>query len=156
MISLKKAQRQLWLFGMFKIPMIAYVGPKLIELTDEKIVVKVVYKRRTKNHLKSVYLGALVVGADLVAGFHAFFISKAMNKNVALVFKDFNAEFIKRPMSDVYFVSNDGLKVKNMIERSIESCDRITEPIKIKAYTNYPKNPEHCANFTLGLSLKNK
>ena len=36
MINLKKAQRTLWLFGIFKIPMIGFVGPKLIALSDEE------------------------------------------------------------------------------------------------------------------------
>lgn len=156
MISVKKAQRSLWLFGLFKIPMIGFVGPKIIIMDDEMIVVKIKYKRRNLNHLKSIYLGALVVGADLVAGFHAFFISKSMNKNVSLVFKDFSGEFLQRPMSDVYFVCKEGRKVKEMIDRSVATGDRITKPIHIEAFTNYPENPVHCANFTLGLSLKNK
>ena len=156
MIDLKKAQRTLWLFGLFKIPMIGYVGPKIIVFDEDKIVVKVPYKRRTLNHLKSVYLGALVVGADLVAGFHAFYLARAMKLNVSLVFKDFKAEFIKRPMSDVYFICEEGQNVKAMIERSIESGERITEDIHIKAYTNYPDEMEHIADFSLGLSLKVK
>ena len=156
MISLKKAQRALWLFGLFKIPMIGYVGPKLMVLDDDKIVVKIVYKRRTLNHLKSVYLGALVVGADLVAGFHAFFIAKSMNKNLSIVFKDFNAEFIQRPMDDVYFVCHEGVRVKEMIESSIRTGERVTEKITMEAFTNYPDDPVHVANFSLGLSLKNK
>lgn len=155
-MQLKKAQRALWLFGIFKIPMIGFVGPKLIALDDEKIIVKVVYKRRTLNHLKSVYLGALVVGADLVGGFHAFFIGKSMNKNLSIVFKDFNAEFIQRPMDDVYFVCNEGVKVREMIETSVRTGERVTENIPMKAFTNYPEDPIHVANFSLGLSLKNK
>lgn len=155
-MQLKKAQRALWLFGIFKIPMIGFVGPKLIALDDEKIIVKVVYKRRTLNHLKSVYLGALVVGADLVGGFHAFFIGKSMNKNLSIVFKDFNAEFIQRPMDDVYFVCNEGVKVRGMIETSARTGERVTENIPMKAYTNYPEDPIHVANFSLGLSIKNK
>lgn len=156
MIDLKKAQRMLWLFGVFKIPMIGYVGPKIIALDEEKIIVKIPYKRRTRNHLKSVYLGALVVGADLVAGFQAFFIGKSMNKNLSIVFKDISGEFLKRPMSDVYFISNEGLKVKEMIDKSIETGERVTENILIKVFTDYPENPEHTCNFTLGLSIKNK
>jgi len=156
MINLKKAQRSLWLFGLFKIPMIGFVGPKIMLMDEEMIVVKIKYKRRTLNHLKSIYLGALVVGADLVAGFHAFFISKSLNKNVSLVFKDFSGEFLKRPMSDVYFVCKEGLKVKDMIDRSVASGERITETIHIEAFTSYPESPVLCANFTLGLSLKNK
>jgi hypothetical protein len=156
MINLKKAQRTLWLFGIFKIPMIGFVGPKLIALSDEEIVLKVPYKRRTLNHLKSIYLGALVVGADLAAGFHAFYIGKAMKRNPSLVFKYIKGDFIQRPMGDVYFVSDDGLKVRDMIERSIKNGERITEGIHIKVFTNYPENPIHCADFELGLSLKVK
>lgn len=156
MINLKKAQRDLWLFGLFKIPMIGFVGPKIIMMDDEMIVVKIKYKRRTLNHLKSIYLGALVVGADLVAGFHAFFIGKSLNKNLSLVFKDFSGEFLQRPMSDVYFVCKEGLKVRGMIDRSVSTGERITEPIHIEAFTNYPEDPIHCANFTLGLSLRSK
>ena len=156
MISLKKAQRQLWLFGLFKIPMIGFVGPKLIHMDEEKIVVKIVYKRRTLNHLKSVYLGALVVGADLVGGFHAFFIGKSMNKNLSIVFKDFNAEFIQRPMDDVYFVCTEGRRVIEMIETSVRTVERVTEKISMEAFTNYPEDPNHVASFSLGLSIKNK
>ncbi len=156
MIDLKKAQRTLWLFGLFKIPMIGFVGPKIIEFNEHRIIVKVPYKRRTLNHLKSVYLGALVVGADLVAGFHAFYMARERDLNISLVFKNFNAEFIKRPMSEVFFVCEEGQNVNAMIERSIESGERQTQDIYIKAYTNYPEDPEHIANFTLGLSLKIK
>jgi acyl-coenzyme A thioesterase PaaI-like protein len=156
MISLSKAQRVLWLFGLAKIPMIGYVSPKLILMDDKKIVIKVPYKRKTRNHLKSIYLGALVVGADLVAGFHAFAIGKELNKNLSIVFKDFHAEFIKRPMSEVYFVCNEGLEVRKMIHDSSESGERITRNIPIEAFTNYPDDTELIANFSLGLSIKVK
>ena len=43
-----------------------------------------------------------------------------------------------------------------MIESSIEKNERITEDIYIKAFTNYPDQPEHIADFTIGLSVKNK
>ena len=156
MISIKKAQRFLWLFGLFKIPMIGFVSPKLILLDNEKIIIKIPYKRRTKNHLKSIYLGALVIGADLAAGFHAFLIGREMNKNISLAFKGIHGEFISRPMSDVFFVSNEGNKVKNMIEESISSGDRITNDISIEVFTGYPEQPELVAIFTLGLSIRNK
>lgn len=156
MISLKKSQRFLWLFGIFKIPMIGFVSPKLIMMDDKQIIIKIPYKRRTKNHLKSVYMGALVIGADLASGFHAFSIGKEMNKNISLAFKGIQADFISRPMSDVYFICNEGETVKNMIEESIQSGERITKDIIIDAFTNYPEDPELIAKFTLGLSIKNK
>ena len=43
-----------------------------------------------------------------------------------------------------------------MIDKSIQSKERITEQVLIKAYINYPDNPEVVAEFSLGLSLKYK
>jgi len=64
MSELSKAKRMLWLFGFFKIPLIGYVNPKLIKLTDKSMVVKIPLRRKTKNHLGSMYFGALGIGAD--------------------------------------------------------------------------------------------
>ncbi|HLV40710.1 MAG TPA: hypothetical protein VKY37_00395, partial [Brumimicrobium sp.] len=57
-ISLRKMRRLLWLMGMFKIPMIAFVRPKLMLLDENKSQVRIKLKRRTKNHLKSMYFGS--------------------------------------------------------------------------------------------------
>lgn len=156
MISKSKAQRLLWLFGLFKIPMIGFVSPKIVQLDNEKIVIRIGHKRRSINHLGSIYLGALVIGADLAAGFHAFAMGKELNKNISIVFKNIRGDFHSRPMSDVYFVGSDGLKIKSMIESSIKTGERYTEDILISVYTKYPEDPEHIADFTLGLSVKNK
>lgn len=156
MISQKKAQRFLWLFGLFKIPMIGFVSPSIVILDDTRLVIKIPHKRRTKNHLNSIYIGALVIGADLAAGFHAFIIGKEMNKDISLAFKGIKADFISRPMSEVYFVCNEGETVTKMIEESVISGERITKDISIEVFTNYLEEAVLVANFTIGLSLKNK
>ena len=156
MSELKKANRRLWLFGLFKIPLIGFVRPRLIELSETKMVVRIPLRRRTKNHLNSMYFGALAIGADLSGAFQAFHISEEVNRKLSIVFKDFKADFISRPESDVYFVSNDGQRIRDIIKETIETGERVTRSIEIKAYTNYPANPEQVAAFTLGLSIKDK
>lgn len=156
MSDIKKARRMMWLFSVFKVPMIGYVKPKLISIDAEKAVFKIKLRRRTRNHLKSMYFGSLAIGADLAGGFHAFYLSDRMNKKIALVFKNFEAEFIKRPDSDVYFVSESGNLVQEMIDQTIATKERVTQSISIDAYTNYFTNPEKVAEFKLGLSLKDK
>lgn len=156
MSDIKKARRMMWLFSVFKVPMIGYVKPKLISIDAEKAVFKIKLRRRTRNHLKSMYFGSLAIGADLAGGFHAFYLSDRMNKKIALVFKNFEAEFIKRPDSDVYFVSESGNLVQEMIDQTIATKERVTQSISVDAYTNYFTNPEKVAEFKLGLSLKDK
>ena len=41
-----------------------------------------------------------------------------------------------------------------MVQETIRTGERITQPIQIKAVINYPENPEEVAVFDLGLSVK--
>ena len=71
-----------WLFFFlkFKIPVLGFVSPKIIELTDTHVKVKIKLNWKNKNHLNSMYFGALAVGADVAAGFHAFYYADKFNK----------------------------------------------------------------------------
>ena len=101
-----------------------------------------------------MYFGALAVGADLAGGLHGFYHAERAKVNVSLAFKSFQAEFIRRPESDVFFVSKMGDAVKEMISDSQKTGQRINKPLLVAAYTNYPTQPEEVARFTLELSLK--
>jgi len=144
----------LWRFGRFKVPMIGSLKPKLITLNDKECVIKLALNRHSKNHLNSMYLGALTVGADLAGGLHGFYHAERAKAHVSLAFKSFQAQFLRRSESDVYFVCEMGEVVQNMIIDSQRSGQRINKPVDVTAYTNYPQQPEAVAKFTLELSLK--
>src|SRR5437016_5674106 len=55
-------------FGLLKVPMLLFVSPSVVEITDEKCVIKIRLNRRTKNHLNSLYFGSLAAGADCAGG----------------------------------------------------------------------------------------
>jgi len=155
MMNLRKHFRwYLWLFGHFQVRMIGYLRPKIIEINDQKLVVKIALNRRSRNHLRSMYFGALAVGADVAGGFHGFYHAEKEKLNVSLVFKSFRAQFLRRPEHDVYFVSNMGDTVAEMLERSKGSGERQNEMIRIDAFTGYPNQSEKVAEFDLELSIK--
>jgi hypothetical protein len=101
-----------------------------------------------------MYFGALAVGADLAGGLHGFYHSLQKQYKVSLVFKSFHAQFLRRPESDVYFVCSEGALVESMIQESKTTGQRVTKPIQIKAFTDYPSLIEEVASFTLELSVK--
>lgn len=151
---LKRYKLFLWYFSHFKVALIGYLKPRLIKLTDSDIVVCLPLKRRSRNHLNSMYFGALAVGADLAGGLHGFYHADLAQCKVSLAFKSFQAQFLRRPESDVYFVCTEGNIVKQMIEESKNSKERVNKPISIKAYTDYLTQPEEVADFILELSVK--
>ena len=75
---------------------------------------------------------------------------------MSIVFKNFNAKFISRPESDVFFVSEDGSVIQEIVDESVKTKERVTRDINIKAFVNYPENPVAIAEFELGLSVKDK
>lgn len=146
-------KRMVFLLGIFKIPLIGYVKPKVIQVDATTVKVKIRIRRRTKNHLNSMYFGALAVGADVTGGIHAFYFAEEHGRKVSFAFKGMTAEFHKRAESDVTFVSNDGSTVRGAIEQSIATGDRVNDEVKVNAYNS---ENELVASFVMGVSVKVK
>jgi len=149
--SINTLRWKLFLLGFFRIPIIGFARPKLIEIDDAFVKVKIKLNRRTKNHLNSMYFGALAVGADIAGGIHVFYFSEIFGKKISFSFKGMKADFLKRAESDVDFESNEGELIKQAIEESIKSGERINQTITVKAYD---KNREVIATFEMIASLK--
>ena len=115
-------------FGLSKAPLIFYCCPSVIKLAEETTVIKIPFKRRNKNHLKSMYFGPLAVGADVAGGVLAMESIRKSGRNISLIFKDFKAEFLKRPEGDTYFTCNDGQSVKNLIDETTKTGERVNIP----------------------------
>ena len=105
-VSIRKMRWLMFLLGRVKIPLIGYTSPKLISIDSQSVQVKIKLRRRTKNHLNSMYFGALAVGADIAGGIQVFYFSKLIGREISFAFKGMNAEFIKRAESYIIFESN--------------------------------------------------
>lgn len=143
-------------FGFTKVPLIYYCRPSVIKLTKESAVINIPFKRRNRNHLKSMYFGTLAVGADVVGGVLAMYLIQKSNRKISLVFKDFKAEFLKRPEGDTHFTCNDGAAVQELLNQAIKTGERVNFPLKITATVPTISGDEPVAEFILTLSLKDK
>jgi acyl-coenzyme A thioesterase PaaI-like protein len=153
MKELTKANLYLKLFGLLKIPLIFFCRPKVVEISSQKITVKIPLRRRTKNHLNSMYFGVLAVGADVAGGLIAMKLINEKKLKISLVFKDFKADFLKRPEGDVYFTCEDGDLIASMLEQAVATGERIEKPVNVTA-TVPSVSSEPVARFILTLSLK--
>lgn len=151
--ELKKMRRLLWLMGIVKIPMIHFTSPKLLNINDESVEVRVKLRRRTKNHLKSMYFGALAVGADVAGGIHAYYFAKKSGVNVSFAFKSMQAEFLMRATTDIIFKSMDGPIVQEVIQEAIEKQERVNKMVTVEAFDT---NKEKVAIFQMEISVKVK
>jgi len=142
--------------GFTKIPMIFYVRPRIMEITDSTCAIKIPFNRRTRNHLNSIYIGALVIGADLAGGVMVLNKTQDQPAKIMPVFKDMKADFLKRVDADAIFTCQDGEKVNNLIQKVIDTGERHHENLHIEVTAPEKYGDEILATFSLTLSLKVK
>jgi acyl-coenzyme A thioesterase PaaI-like protein len=145
---------RLWAFK--KIRLISYVRPSVVELTDERCEIVVPLSWRTRNHLRSMYFGALCTGADAAAALIGLKASEKAGGKTAIIFKDMRAEFLKRAEADVHFACEQGREILALLESAERSGER--ENLLVHVVATVPKllGAEPVARFTLTLSVKRR
>ncbi|WP_413479429.1 DUF4442 domain-containing protein [Vibrio hibernica] len=151
---LTSANQHLVYFGEQLVPMIGYCKPEIIKLTQESVEIKMPLMKSTKNHLNSMYFGALAVGADTAGGFLAISKSEQMGQKISLAFKAVKAEFLVRPEADVVFVCNDGKLIDQMLAETMNTGLRVNQVVTIIALCPSLNGDDPMATFELTLSVK--
>lgn len=149
-----KSTMLIWMLGITKIPMIWYCKPSVVEIDEDHCVLKIKLKRKTKNHVNSMYIGALTVGADLAGGILALELVNKSGRKMNPVFKDMQANYLKRAEGHVYFTCTEGEKIKEMVQKAVDTGERINQPVNITATVPNKLGNEPVAEFVLTLSLK--
>jgi acyl-coenzyme A thioesterase PaaI-like protein len=144
-------------FSFWKIPLLYFVNPSVVKMTEEEVVISIPFLHRNKNHLGSMYFGVLCIGADAAGGFIAArALQQVKNGKGSLIFKDFQAKFLKRPEGRTLFTCKDGLKIREAVKKAEETLERVELPVTIVATVPDKSGDEPVAEFVLTLSLKVK
>lgn len=154
MTPLTKANLGLWWFGWRYIPLIGFCTPRIRRMTSTSLAISMPHSWRTKNHLGSIYFGALAIGADLAGAFLVFSKANELGINANFAFKDVQGEFLKRPEAEVWFESDDGAMIDQMLADSLASGQRINQTVSVRITCPSLHGDEVMARFQLTLSVK--
>lgn len=141
--------------SILKIPLLAFITPRIVEMTDEKVVVRVRLDRRTQNHLGVLYFGALAMGAELSVATRALEAISESGKKIDFIFKDFQCEFLKRADGHANFVCADGLAINALIKATVQDGERHSETFEGYAFCP-EKGDEPVMKYKVTLSVKRR
>ncbi len=144
----------LFFFALRKLPLILFCMPKINTLTKSSCHIKIPLTYFTKNHVGSMYFGVLLIGVDLCCGLLALHLIKKSNYKIGIIFKDVRASFIKRAENAVRFECNKGSEIREMINETIQTNERVSKSIKVSAFDI--KTNECVVEYEIGLSIKYK
>ena len=102
-----------------------------------------------------MYFGALCAGADCAAGAFAMHLIRQQPHNISLIFKDFEAQFLKRAEGDVHFCCRQGKEIAELVTQAATSGERVERQFEVIA-TVPSLSDEPVARFKLTLSLKKR
>jgi acyl-coenzyme A thioesterase PaaI-like protein len=139
-----------------RIPVLLFIGPRVLELDDEGAAVMVPLGWRTKNHVGSMYVGVMAAAADLASGMNAFSLIRSRYRQVVPVFKFANMEFLKRADGDTVFRTRQGRRIAGAMEETARTGERVTLPVEVVATVPSRYGDEPVARFTMGLSVKER
>lgn len=132
-------------------------SPKIVELTNDRCVVRVPLNWRTRRRdIRAMYLGTLCMGADVAAGLIAFKLVNEQRERIVFLFKDIKGEFLKRAEDDVVFTNNDGAVIQDLLRRARETGERQEATVHVIATVPSKLGDEPVAKFELTLSVKKK
>ena len=146
----------LWVFGLTKVRMIGYCRPRVVNVCDTEVVLSIPLNRRTRNHVGSLYIGAMTVGVDFVTGLTAMASIKKSKKNIVLIFKDLKSSFIKRAEGETFFTCNHTKEIEAAVKKVVDSKKRVNIEVPIIATVPEKFGDEPVAEFTITLSMKEK
>ena len=75
----------IWFFGLTKVRLILFCRPKIVDINDDEVILCIPLNRQTRNHVNSMYIGAMTVGADLVTGITAMLNIRESKRNIVLM-----------------------------------------------------------------------
>jgi len=136
--------------------MIGWVGARIVELDDRRCVVRIPLKWRTRNHVGSLYIGVLSVGADVAGALMAVDRIRRSGQPVNFLFKDLRAEYLKRAEGDTLFTCEDGERIADMVAETLRTGERVNGTVRVVATVPDKLGDEPVATFDVTLSLKHK
>jgi len=152
-----KENLMLKVMTFFCIPLASYVSPKIVEITENRCVLKIPFKRRTRSILgiRTMFLGALTTGADVAAGVPIILESSRLKKKISIAVKMLECSFLKTAKSDVYFYVENTDQVRNFVHELLANPGvRKEHTVEVTAKCPDTSGDEPIARFTLIYSGK--
>jgi Domain of unknown function (DUF4442) len=135
--------------------LLRFVKPSIVDLSDERCEVVIPLNWRTRRRdIHAMYLGVLVMGADVAGGLIAFNLIARTKRPVSFLFKDVQGEFLKRAEDDVHFACEEGIAIRDLVGRAMATGERQQQTVHVTATVPTKLGSEPVAKFALTLSVK--
>ncbi|WP_461303450.1 DUF4442 domain-containing protein [Aureisphaera sp.] len=113
-------------FTLVKLPAAYFTGVRAKEISETHCVTSVKHKWINQNPFKSMFWAVQGMAAELSTGALVMSCIKESNTRVSMLVANNKATFTKKAKGRITFLCEDGLKIKEAIQRTVETGEGIT------------------------------
>lgn len=118
---MKFTPSKLNMFMFFKLPSAYWSGVRVKSIAGEKCEVKVKHKWFNQNPFKSMYFAVQAMSAEFTTGALVMFHIQQSKKNISMLVAQNKAVFTKKATGRIVFTCEEGLKIKDVIQKAIDT-----------------------------------
>lgn len=146
------------LSSLIQAPLVAFLGVTVEEMNDQRCLVKIPLRFRSKNPMGSMFLPALTSGADVAGSLAAYHVVRSLGKQgaVSILFTEMNAKFLKKASAHTYFLCEEVGAVRAAVEKTLATGEGVQIPLKVIAYLKERGPEQPVAQFQMTLSVKRR
>lgn len=108
-------------FTLFKLPSAFFCGIRVKSISEEDSLVMVKHKWINQNPFRSMFWAVQGMAAELSTGILVMQAIDLSGKKVSMLVTNMNATFTKKATGKIQFKCNDGIAIKEAIQRSVET-----------------------------------
>ena len=118
---MKFTPRKINFFTFFKLPSAYICGIRVKSISEEKSLITVKHRWMNQNPFNSMFWAVQGMAAELSTGILVMQAIDVSNRKVSMLVTNMNATFTKKATGRIQFECNDGLAIKEAIQKSVET-----------------------------------
>ena len=122
------------LFLIAKLPIAWISGLKVNKVTAEKAQISIRYKYLNQNPFKSMYFACQAMAAEMSTGLLAMGYIDSQTAKISMLVLDLRCKFTKKAVGEIQFVCEDGIMVKDAIQKAVDTNEGVLCEMTSKGY----------------------
>ena len=141
------------LFLIAKLPIAWISGLKVNKVTAERAQISIRYKYLNQNPFKSMYFACQAMAAEMSTGLLAMGYIDSQSVKISMLVLDLNCSFTKKAIGKIQFVCEEGILVKEAIQKAVESNEGV---VCVMTSKGYDEQGDCVSSFKITWSFKRK
>ena len=141
------------LFLIAKLPIAWISGLKVNKVTAEKAQISIRYKYLNQNPFKSMYFACQAMAAEMSTGLLAMGYIDSQSVKISMLVLELNCSFTKKAIGKIQFVCEEGILVKEAIQKAVDTNEGV---VCVMTSKGYDEQGDCVSSFKITWSFKRK